>query len=98
MATVNGTTLHTQRVIISVRTWIHEVAEVVHDVLDIGGDVVDADAESLVHLGGQVLDVGDELLHLAEDVDQLEGRAQLGVACRRTQRSQQVESRPLCGR
>ena len=51
------------------------MAEVVHDVLDIGGDVVDADAESLVHLGGQVLNVGDEFLHFAEDVDQLEGCA-----------------------
>ena len=75
-----------------------DLFDLCNDVLNVGGDVADGGVQSLVHLGGQVLDVGDELLHLAEDVDQLEGRAQLGVACRRTQRSQQVESRPLCGR
>ena len=75
-----------------------DLLDLADDVLNVGGDVADGGVQSLVHLGGQVLDVGDELLHLAEDVDQLEGRAQLGVACRRTQRSQQVESRPLCDR
>ena len=75
-----------------------DLFDLCNDVLNVGGDVADGGVQSLVHLGGQVLDVSDELLHLAEDVDQLEGRAQLGVACRRTQRSQQVESRPLCGR
>ena len=75
-----------------------DLFDLCNDVLNVGGDVADGGVQSLVHLGGQVLDVGDELLHLAEDVDQLEGRAQLGVACRRTQRSQQVESRPLCDR
>ena len=75
-----------------------DLFDLCYDVLNVGGDVADGGVQSLVHLGGQVLDVGDELLHLAEDVDQLEGRAQLGVACRRTQRSQQVESRPLCDR
>ena len=74
-----------------------DLFDLCNDVLNVGGDVADGGVQSLVHLGCQVLDVGDELLHLAEDVDQLEGRAQLGVACRRTQRSQQVESRPLCG-
>ena len=75
-----------------------DLFDLCYDVLNVGGDVADGGVQSLVHLGGQVLDVSDELLHLAEDVDQLEGRTQLGVACRRTQRSQQVESRPLCGR
>ena len=52
-----------------------DLFDLCNDVLNVGGDVADGGVQSLVHLGGQVLDVGDELLHLAEDVDQLEGRA-----------------------
>ena len=85
------------RALTALSVGVDDLFDLCNDVLNVGGDVADGGMKSLVHLGGQVLDVGDKLLHLAEDVDQLEGRAQLGVACRRTQRSQQVESRPLCG-
>ena len=54
---------------------VDDLLDLADDVLNVGGDVADGGVQSLVHLGGQVLDVGDELLHLAEDVDQLEGRA-----------------------
>ena len=67
--------------------------DVAHGACDVG----DAGGESLVHIGRQVLDVGDELLHLAEGADHLEGRAQLAAVCHRTQGLQQVQPRPLCG-
>ena len=76
---------------------VDELSDLADDVLKSGGDVADGGVQSLVQFGREVLEVSDELLHLGVDVNHLERRTQLGVACRRTQRSQQVESRTLCG-
>ena len=69
------------------------LSDLVDDVAHGACDVGDAGGESLVHIGRQVLDVGDELLHLAEGADHLQGRAQLAAVCHRTQRPQQVQPR-----
>ena len=80
-----------------VSSGIDGLSDLVDDVAHGACDVGDAGGESLVHIGRQVLDVGDELLHLAEGADHLQGRAQLAAVCQRTQGLQQIQLRSLCG-
>ena len=78
------------------RIGIDGVSDLVDDVLKGGGDVADADVECLVQLRRQFLDVGDELLLLAEGVHHLESCVQLAAVYPRIQRYQQFESRLFC--